>query len=334
MVTAQHTRMYSKPIPLERYNCFSSSRVEEVRKVVTHSYCPHDLELARFDNRLKAHYNSFRLRGMSLNFLSYGADIEIVPGTFQAFYMLEFPLSGSVSLEYGQSRYKTQPGLGTLISPHEAVRSRWSADCEQVMVKIDRKSLEGYLSQEAKIILTEPLEFEPLIDFTSAKGELIKDFILMLLKQADSCPDLIARKQVAIELERVFSALILNNLDHNYRQQLAIAERPIVPKIVSRAQKFIEDNFAECVTLEDIVEASGCSERALYSAFKQFLGITPLNYLKNVRFENVRAGLQQAGNKGKVSEIAYQNGFTHMGRFSAEYIQRYNEKPSDTLRFS
>lgn len=326
--------MFSNPIPLERYNRFTSSRVEEVRKVVTHSYCPHDLELARIDNRLKAHYNSFQLRGLSLNFLSYGADIEITPGVFQSFYMLEFPLSGGVSLEYGNSVYKTHTGMGTLISPHEPVRSQWSADCEQVMVKIDRCVIEQYISRRTNSGVTKPLEFEPLIDLTGESGGLIKDFILMLLKQADRCPNLIAERHVAQELERALLALILNNIDHNYSAQLWGGDRSIVPKSVRRAQNFIEERFPEPLTLEDIVTAAGCSERALYSAFKQFLGITPLNYLKNIRFQNVRTRLQQARSDERVSEIAYQCGFAHMGRFSAEYTHRYGENPSDTLRFS
>lgn len=326
--------MLSNPIPLERYNRFNSSRVEEVRNVVTHSYCPHHLELARRDHPLQAHYNSFQLRGVSLNFLAYGADVEIIPGAFQQFYMLEFPLAGRVRLQYGDSQYCTGAGTGTLISPHEPVRSQWSADCEQVMVKLDRKVVEQYVCRQANIQISKPLEFEPLIDLNCEGGQLIKDFILMLLRQADRCPNLIMQKSVAQQLESALLALILNNIDHNYSAKLATAEYAIVPKSVRRAQQFIDEKFAEPLLLEDIVQAAGCSERALYSAFKQFLGITPLNYLKDIRFQYVRERLQQARADDRVSEIAYQSGFAHMGRFSAEYLQRYGEKPSDTLRFS
>ena len=326
--------MFSKPIPLERYNRVSSSCVEEVRRVIGHSYCPHDLELARINHSIKAHYNSFQLCGVSLNFLSYGADIEITPKVFQGFYMLEFPLSGGVILEYGDAVYKTHTGLGTIISLHEPVRSQWSADCEQVMVKIDRRIVEQYVHQQTNISITKPLEFEPLIDLSSENGGLIKDFILMLLKQADKCPNLITEKHVSAELEQALLALILHNIDHNYSTQILGSDRLIMPKSVRRARSFIERAFAEPLALDDIVKAAGCSKRALYSAFKEFLGITPLNYLKNVRFQDVHERLQPAYTSDTVFKIAHQSGFTHMGRFSSEYLLRYGKKPSNTLRFS
>lgn len=302
--------------------------------MVTHSYCPHDLEPATLDKPLKARYNSFDLGGLSLNFLSYGTDVEITPGRFQTFYMLEFPIAGSVRLEYGDSVYETLPGTGTLLSPCEPVRSQWSADCGQVMVKIERRALEQYLRRQANVSLTRPLEFEPFIDLAGNRGGLIKDFIVMLLGQAEKCPDLIAQKPVSAALERALMALMLNNLDHNYCRQLGGGERPVLPKVVSRAQKFIDAHYAEPLTLDGIVAAAGCSERALYAAFRQFLQITPLNYLKTVRFQHARRCLQAAAAGDRVADIAYRSGFTHMGRFAAEYTHRYGEKPSDTLRFA
>jgi len=319
-------------IPLKRFNRFASSSIEEVRGLVADSYCPHGLELASRNSYLEASYNSFQLSNISLNFLSYGSDVEITPGVFKGFYMLEFPLSGSVDLEYGHSKYKTQSGLGTIISPIEPVRSRWSANCKQVMVKVDRSVIEQYLMKHAGIHLNAPLEFNPLINFDVENGKLIKDFILMLLGQADQCPGLISDKQLSSEFERILLGLILNNIDHNYSSRLLNDHRVIVPKSVKRVQAYIEENFSEQLTLENIVEAAGCSERALYSAFKQFLGVTPLCYLKNIRFEKVRQSLKNSDGCKKVSEIAFVCGFTHMGRFSSEYIKRYGERPSDTLK--
>lgn len=57
--------------------------------------------------------------------------------------------------------------------------------------------------------------------------------------------------------------------------------------------------------------------------------MSPMQYLRGVRLDRAREDLQ-AG-VGTVSDIAYQWGFTNLGRFARAYRERFGELPSDTL---
>ena len=84
----------------------------------------------------------------------------------------------------------------------------------------------------------------------------------------------------------------------------------------------------------DLAELSAIAEtpaRTLQRQFRTFLGKSPLDALRDVRFETARRELLRGAPNAKVTEIAARAGFTHFGRFSAEYRRRYGEKPSQTL---
>ncbi|MNT94402.1 transcriptional regulator EutR [compost metagenome] len=55
-------------------------------------------------------------------------------------------------------------------------------------------------------------------------------------------------------------------------------------------------------------------------------------YLKKHRLNAVRQDLLEHGQARNISEIAMAWGFTHMGRFSAEYRKLFDESPSATVQ--
>ena len=99
------------------------------------------------------------------------------------------------------------------------------------------------------------------------------------------------------------------------------------------AVEFLHEHAAEPLTVSDVARAADLSVRALQESFQRTLDRTPMNYLREVRLRRVRNDLQRADPMAtSVAEIAARWGFTHMGRFSGEYLRRFGEYPRHTLR--
>ena len=54
--------------------------------------------------------------------------------------------------------------------------------------------------------------------------------------------------------------------------------------------------------------------------------------LRRVRLARARADLEAPGRNTSVTNVAYDCGFSHLGRFAQEYARRFGESPSETLR--
>ena len=140
------------------------------------------------------------------------------------------------------------------------------------------------------------------------------------------------------------SAALRSQLTHNLPSTLLralAAVRGKCPAItgpkrlatLARAEKFIEQNAFHEIGVGDICEATGVSERTLQYAFIQKFGMGPKEYLNAFRLFLVRRQLRAADpRKTKVADVANECGFWHMGQFAADYRERFEELPSQTLR--
>ena len=79
------------------------------------------------------------------------------------------------------------------------------------------------------------------------------------------------------------------------------------------------------------VRMQGVSTRSLYAGFRDFVGASPMQYLRELRLERARAELL-GSDAANVAAVALRWGFAHLGRFSSEYRQRFGETPSETLK--
>lgn len=321
-------------LPLERHTRFVCDDVDEVREAVARVYCPHRLYQSSSRQRLRARHHHVALGNLSFNFLTYGADVLIVPGAFETFYMIELPLAGGAHIECGEEDVTSAQYLATVISPTRFVRSRWNADCRRLMVQIDRAAFERYLADLLGHALDRPLEFASGLDTGSGLGASLAAYLRFMVAQLDSCDDLSRYPLLVAECERMVMATLLQAQPSNYADALRAVSRPAAPRYVRRALEYIDEHYMEDVTVADLVRASGTSARTLFAGFRRYQGTSPMAVLKARRLEAVRADLASAGEDESVTRIALRWGFTHLGHFARDYQRRFGERPRDTLRRS
>ncbi len=99
------------------------------------------------------------------------------------------------------------------------------------------------------------------------------------------------------------------------------------------ARKLILEHDAEDLTLQDLCQAGGVSERTLQYSFLEHYGINPKRYLVVYRLNCVRDDLCRFGSDDlKIADVANRWGFWHMGGFAADYRTLFGELPSETLQ--
>lgn len=102
--------------------------------------------------------------------------------------------------------------------------------------------------------------------------------------------------------------------------------------VAKLAQTFIEEHYRNAVCNEDLCRVTGTSARTLQRCFREYFDLTITDYLKMVRLDATHRELVSAHpSKDTVARIAIDNGFTHLGRFSIAFRERFAESPRKTL---
>jgi AraC-like DNA-binding protein len=106
------------------------------------------------------------------------------------------------------------------------------------------------------------------------------------------------------------------------------------PATIRRARDFIKAHAAEPIKLSELAADLGLPMRTLQDNFRRFFGLSPREWLLECRLENARRGLTLPGRPTSVSTVAYECGFGDLSGFSAKYLKKYGESPSQTLRIA
>ena len=102
--------------------------------------------------------------------------------------------------------------------------------------------------------------------------------------------------------------------------------------IAKKAREYIEEHHDDCVRMEDLCRESAVGVRTLQRCFKEYFDVTVSEFLKTKRLDAAHRDLGDAHqNTDTVTEIALNHGFSHLGRFSVEFKERFGESPGMTL---
>ena len=102
------------------------------------------------------------------------------------------------------------------------------------------------------------------------------------------------------------------------------------PPPVEKARHFIHENFAKAFALPELARFAGVTPNHLIKLFRTHAGMTPMEYLWQVRIDRGTALLQETGLS--ISEIAYQTGFRNPFHFSRRFTERYGRSPREFRR--
>ncbi len=109
------------------------------------------------------------------------------------------------------------------------------------------------------------------------------------------------------------------------------------PRASQRARAFAagREHILACgsdlPTMPELCRAAGVSLRTLEYAFREHVGMTPVQYLKVYRLNQVRQMLRR-GQTRTVADAANAWGFWHMGKFAGDYRGLYGVNPSADLQ--
>lgn len=309
---------------------FASRDLHETRSMIARVMKPHELRTVGGGQRVAARMHHAALGEVAISRLSHGCTVDIDPGPLQDFYLVMMPLAGHARVQCGPHTLDSDTRRAVVVSPSDALRMRWSADCDQLMVRIGRSFLERVLAARRGRAAEGALQFAPAFDWqASAAWQCVLRF---LVDCAESGLEPTRQPLLMAQLQDMVAATLLAEQPHNQQPPEAPRRTAVLPRHVRRVQQHLRAHAHEPVTATQLAEVAGCSLRSLHSGFQAYCGVSPMQYLRDLRLDGVRADLLAGQGDTSVSSAALRWGFGHLGRFSADYKARFGEAPSQTLR--
>lgn len=113
------------------------------------------------------------------------------------------------------------------------------------------------------------------------------------------------------------------------RQAVAEAAEPDDPARLETARRYMEDNFAQEISLEDLSRAAGLSKYHLVRRFKLHYGLSPHQYLTARRINHAKTLLDGSA---PMADIALRSGFYDQSHFSKWFKACTGITPGQYLR--
>ena len=140
----------------------------------------------------------------------------------------------------------------------------------------------------------------------------------------------IIRSSLGIDLANAAARYIFHErLRSQVETQLSRTIEPVgygIPNKLREAIALMERNLEEPLSMVEVSQLTGISQRQLERMFKAYTGISPLRYYIGVRLDRARGLLTQT--EMSIVEIATACGFNSSESFSRAYRRRYELSPT------
>lgn len=318
------------PTPLlAGFEMLRTRDLSEARAVVGQAFCDHRLTL-RQGHGLNVRHDHIAGAEVSLNALSYGAEVEIDPGQLQNFYLLQFPLAGQARIQHRGEEIEAGQNTATILNPDRDTRMIWGAGCRKLLLQINRRHLERVAQDMTGAELPGAVRFDPRIGLNTAGGQRLFRRVVAAARAATD-HELWHGASGLNEAwaERELATVLLESQPSNVSHMLWRSRRAPTTREMRRALDYIHTHFADPIRVEDIARAADVNVRSLQLGFKRLYGLSPMRYLRDVRLDAARYCLSRRQGRASVTDVAYSVGFTHLGRFSQDYRDRFGVSPSE-----
>ena len=216
--------------------------------------------------------------------------------------------------------------------PLNGIRTTMAArkpTADSIAVGVSLENIDRYLADDREFRL-EPVQQRTINGVCKSAEEVLLDLAIHTLNHFDRY-DHVAASRLGQHVEDLITGTFVQLLRDTGSLASGDASTDRKAMILKRAQDIIDKKYADQLTISGVAAAVGTSQRSLQMAFQERLNVTPHQYLRTVRLERARAMLAASG-AINVTMVAFDCGFTHLGRFAQIYHGRFGELPSQTLR--
>lgn len=317
---------------LSEHNLFRTTFLDEARSEVARVFCPHKLSLTHAASQLNTVHNRVILGDVTLNYLDYGAEVTINPGELNSFYLVQIPLAGSAAITCGKNSIHSDVNMASIPDPREKLEMIWHDQNPQLLVYINRTILEKRLEDLIGREIHQPVRFNLGMDLTTPQARSWRTLVDSLVADVDH-EGLTMHSSVRTQFQDLIITGLLLSQPHNYSESIGSTAAPATSRSVRLAMQYCESNPQDPITVTQMAKVAGVSIRTLQDGFKKYVGMSPTDYLRDVRLSRVREDLiHNHTGDSSISDIAFLWGFTHLGRFAKIYSERFGELPSETVR--
>ncbi|GFG51697.1 hypothetical protein CQY20_10530 [Mycolicibacterium agri] len=270
---------------------------------------------------------------LSVGELQVGSQLALDCGTQCTAYRVNVLVSGHMETVSGRSAVSAQAGTVLVYPPEGRATGRWSAGSRMLAVKIDRTVVDNALGDVLGRRVTSQVDFLPTMSVRTASAKSWIRMLTILAQQAFQPDSVLTVPLVGRPFVESVARGLLIAADHPHREAVAAPTPPVPSRIVRTAMEIIEAEAHLPLTVSALASRRHASVRGLQAGFRRHLGTSPMAYLREVRLLRAHEALQRSDpTSATVASIAYQWGFTNLGRSAATHAARYGESPASTLR--
>ncbi|RYX96229.1 MAG: AraC family transcriptional regulator [Comamonadaceae bacterium] len=323
-----------EPGLLRAHRLFESSDLDDTRERISSVMQPHRLEpLGRFGqpsrrgHGRRSHMDFVRMGGVGLGTIDFGEAMRVDVDHVEDYHLLMFCLRGQAQTLAGGKPVEATTSRGMICAPGSSFVADLSPDCEQFVVRLDRRMVQAHAGREVL--------FNHDLDLRRPGLQAWFDQLRVLATSSTLVETARSNPLIAVELERLLVHLLLAG------QEWTDAAKPVIhnaatmgtaPACVRRAEAYIHAHADQPLRLSDIAAAANVPSRTLLEAFQRFRNHSPVQYLREVRLELAHRQLSAPEASSTVASIALDCGFLHLGRFAQAYRERFGQSPSATLQ--
>lgn len=227
---------------------------------------------------------------------------------------LLYVMSGTVEISIGDFSHKLGSDGFIVINPYEVYRITYTEDAHTLSLFMNLREL---LSVDVHIVCSSCLP--------DASGKMLlilnytADIFRLFTKDCEANKDRILHK--ARELCELLSIHYAKVLQPNHKAMV----KNIV--LIDQVVNYIQNSYMNDFTLTDMAGALYVSPAHLSRKFSNDLGLTFVQYLKEVRLQHAYEDLQDYKSTLSITDIALKNGFGNANAFISAFKEKFGCTP-------
>lgn len=121
---------------------------------------------------------------------------------------------------------------------------------------------------------------------------------------------------------------LLTLLDYDAKQESITQQTK--KRVIADINHYIKQTNCYPLTTTELCQISNVSRRTLQYSFKEAFSMSPTQYIRDCRLNEIRRVLLNIENNDTITDLAINFGFFHAGTFNFYYKQLFGETPTQT----